>query len=545
MALAELLDLAALIDNVPVLGRLDGLSRDLFRRQLVQMAVQGDTLTLSWRQDEEQYWRRADLPADLCQAGLPMQRQALGDFCADLLLDCGLTPSAVDLELLLPLESCQWRRLAGSGPGDDLRGLDVAMVRQQGLSLGWPFGLDDAYLAFTKTGKAEPASMLVGTQRLMLQAWVAVVEAADISLHRVDWLMAAAWRGLRAAFDHVPEEVVWLIRAKRGWRVLLMDEGYPELDRWLSDEELDPSLSRADAFRDGLEAMLAAWEERPGYAGDQSRWARHWWITAHAEDHEQWLGWLAATVEGPVLGRSPLQGGTVDPQADPLMTLALAGGQGLDLLEDYRPELGLPAPTPVLHAGNQSLTQGAIVGGGVLAVAGICLVGLGLHEGFQTQQLKAFEPVEQQMRATKLQLNKLSARLSSLKTDNQVIANQLVAVSSGSALLEQLVQNTPMGIQIKDLAVQGNVIDLEGLVATTSSTPGPLERINAMALALKNLPGTQANSVKVVRVADKNEFKLTWTLDPAATPSLEQLRALGAEGMMKRLQLLQREGVEL
>ena len=87
------------------------------------VAVQDETLTLSWLQNGERHWHGADLPADLCRDGLPMQRQALGELCADLLLDCGLSPAAVDLELLLPLQACQWistpRLLGGGNDGSD------------------------------------------------------------------------------------------------------------------------------------------------------------------------------------------------------------------------------------------------------------------------------------------------------------------------------------------------------------------------------------------------------------------------------------------
>ena len=168
--------LAELFDRVPALGRLEELSRAFARRQLVALAVQDETLTLSWLQNGERHWRGADLPADLCRDGLPMQRQALGELCADLLLDCGLSPAAVDLELLLPLQACQWRLLAGSDGGSDLRGLDAAALRRLAPPLDWPLQLNDAYLALMAADHAEPAQVLVGAQRLMpratqLSAW--------------------------------------------------------------------------------------------------------------------------------------------------------------------------------------------------------------------------------------------------------------------------------------------------------------------------------------------------------------------------------------
>lgn len=543
--------LAELFDRVPALGRLEDFSRAFARRQLVAVAVQDETLTLSWLQNGERHWRGADLPADLCRDGLPMQRQALGELCADLLLDCGLSPAAVDLELLLPLQACQWRLLAGSDGGADLRSLDAAALRRLAPSLDWPLTLDDAYLALMPQGQGASVQVLVGAQRLMLQAWVDVAEAADLSLQRLDWLLAAAWRGLVAAFDQLPAELVWLIRAKGGWRVLVLAEGLPELDRWISDQDLAPYLASDEALRLELEALLVVWEQSPGQGGGPSRWERHWWITAHPDAQEKWLGWLAASAEGPVLGRGSAQAGTVDPHADPLMALALAGGESLDLLEERRPELGLPAPTPVRRASRSLLLQGAGWGGGLLLLALLGLGAMAWWEGQQAMQLEALLPVEQQVLATEAKLRRLKARTATLAKDNQQIAKQLVAVRSGSALLEQLRRITPQGIQLKDLSVNDNAIKLNGVVQG-AGRPGPLERINALVLALGELPQTQADGVKVVKAtrADKGDaatvnFSLTWALDPSVKPSLQQLQDLGAEGMAERLRLLEREGVEL
>ena len=179
------------------------------------------------------------------------------------------------------------------------------------------------------------------------------------------------------------------------------------------------------------------------------------------------------------------------------------------------------------------------------------LGGMAWWEGQQTMQLEALLPVEQQVLATEGKLRRLKARTATLAKDNKKIAKQLVAVRSGSALLEQLRRITPQGIQLKDLTVNDNAIKLSGAVQG-DGRPGPLERINALVLVLGELPQTQADGVKVVKVTrgDKDDastvnFSLTWALDPAAKPSLKILQDLGAEGMAARLRLLEREGVEL
>ena len=512
------------------------------------MAVEGDSLTLSWLKDGKRQWRCERLPADLCRDGLPMQRQALGELCADLLLDSGLSTPGVDLELLLPLQACQWRLLEGDA---ELTVLDGEALRQLQPRLDWPFSLENAYLALHASVGTPTMCVLVGTQRLMLQAWVDVVEAADLRLHRVDWLLASAWSGLVGSFDQVPDELIWLIRSRGGWRVLLLRHGFPELDRWLGDVELSPDLAKAEALQAELKAMLLAWDRDHRPAQAQPQWERTWWITALPQDREQWLPWLGAMAEGPVLGFP--QGATAGlvSTENPLMTLALEGGDRLDLLAERRPELGLSPAAPPVRESRNLLLQGAAWGGGVLLLT---LVGLGVMrwwETYQRQQLEALLPVEQTVLATEAKLRRLKLRTASLEKDNRQIAQQLVAVRSGSALLEQLRRITPQGVQLQDLSVNGDAISVSGVVQA-GGRPGPLERINSLVLAMAALPASKEEGVKVVKITrtDKGDgsvvsFSLTWGLDLSVQPTLAEFEALGAKGMAERLRLLELEGVTL
>jgi type IV pilus assembly protein PilN len=534
---------------MPALARLEGLSRGFSRRHAVVMAVQDDMLTLTWMAAGERQWRRVAMPADCCRDGLPMQRESLGEHCADLLLDSGLPPTSVDLELLMPVEACQWRLLAGEGASSLT---SLADVRSQQPLLEWPFRLDDGYLAAMTTPGGADAQLLVGVQRLMLQAWVDVAEAADLSLRRVDWLLASAWRGLVGSFDQIPADLIWLVRQSGGWRVLLLKNGLPELDRLIGDGELDPAQSRPEALRQQLERTLSSWDAQTGVAEtDPAHWQRYWWITARFADQAQWLEWMAQEVHGPILGvpKGDLQ--LEDAEApDPLLDLALKGGDALDLLQERRPELGLPSVTPVVQDSRRLLLKGAGWGGGLVLLGLLGLGAMAWWEGYQAQQLEALLPVEQRVLATEAKLRRLKARTITVAKDNKQIAQQLVAVRSGSALLEQLRQIAPQGVQFKDLSVNGDAIKLSGVVIA-AGTPGPLERINSLVLTLEALPGSKRDGVKVVKAtrsdkADSSQvsFNLTWALDPEAKPSAELLEALGAVGMASRLRMLEQQGVE-
>ena len=83
------------------------------------------------------------------------------------------------------------------------------------------------------------------------------------------------------------------------------------------------------------------------------------------------------------------------------------------------------------------------------------------------------------------------------------------------------------------------------------TAPGPLERINALAITLARLPISQADGVKVLKLTREDgcspvvNYSLVWGLDPKARPSIKQLEALGADGLAKRYQLLEQRGVPL
>ena len=137
--------------------------------------------------------------------------------------------------------------------------------------------------------------------------------------------------------------------------------------------------------------------------------------------------------------------------------------------------------------------------------------------------------------------------LQAMEENNRKLSEALVAVPSGSPLLEQLRRVTPQDVQLQEISVQGDQINLSGRVSF-QGVPGPLERINALALNLGNLPISLSDGVKVVKVSrDEDQssvsFSLEWALDPQARSSIQQLQQLGANGMVQRYRLLERQGV--
>lgn len=221
-----------------------------------------------------------------------------------------------------------------------------------------------------------------------------------------------------------------------------------------------------------------------------------------------------------------------------------------DLLRERRLELGYPKEPLALMPKGPLLLRGALLGSAAVGVALASVVVLGWVEAGQQRQLEMLRPVERQVRLLEGRIKTNKRKISSLKNDTLQIAEQLVAVPAGSPLLEQLRRVTPAGIQLEDVSVQNDQIKISGKAAV-GTTPGPLERINALAITLARLPISQADGVKVLKLTREDgespvvNFSLNWKLDPEGRPSIKQLEALGAAGLAERYRLLEQQGVAL
>ena len=214
-----------------------------------------------------------------------------------------------------------------------------------------------------------------------------------------------------------------------------------------------------------------------------------------------------------------------------------------DLLQQRRLELGLPlepVPVPPLFS---LVLKGGIAGVVLVMLALLTLVGLQHRQQLLQDEIDALNPVEKRVGDAKARLRSMNSRRSTLEQQTQSIAEQLVAVRSGSALLEQLRRVTPQGVRL--VSVDANPSKL--LIKGESQGRDAFERINALDLNLEALPDMLPDGTTVVKaVADKQgriAFTLEAKLDPVMKPTPEHLRGLGAEGLARRLELLQDQGV--
>ena len=210
-----------------------------------------------------------------------------------------------------------------------------------------------------------------------------------------------------------------------------------------------------------------------------------------------------------------------------------------DLLQQRRLALGLPlepAPAPPLLSLVINGSIGALV---LVMLTWLALFGLQHRQQLVQAEIDALLPVEKRVGDAKARLRAISSRRSALDQQTQSIAEQSVAVRSGSALLEQLRRVTPQGVRLVSVDANPSKLLIEGESQGTDA----FERINALDLNLEALPSMFLDGTTVVKAqADKQgriAFSLEAKLDPAKKPTPGHLRGLGAEGLAQRLELLQ------
>ena len=214
-----------------------------------------------------------------------------------------------------------------------------------------------------------------------------------------------------------------------------------------------------------------------------------------------------------------------------------------DLLQQRRLALGLPlqpAPAPPLFSLVIKGSLGALV---LVMLAWLALLGLQHRQQQLQAEIDALHPVEKRVGDAKARLRAMRSRRSTLDQQTKSIAEQLVAVRSGSSLLGQLRQVTPQGVRLVSLNVNPSKLLIKG----ESQGADAFERINALDLNLEALPDMLPDGTTVVKAVADNEERIAFTLeaklDPAMKPTPSYLRGLGAEGLARRLEVLQVTGV--
>ncbi len=227
-----------------------------------------------------------------------------------------------------------------------------------------------------------------------------------------------------------------------------------------------------------------------------------------------------------------------------------------DLLREKREELGLPEPALAGQADRQTLLKGAAIGTGLIGLL-LGLTGLTMLRGLFVQaeivRLARLEAEEQQLQA---RLTASAQGLQTLEQNNTALVKGLIGTRSSSALMRDLQQRVPQGIQLTDALQQADQQQM--LLKGLASDPAAFGRVNAFQLGLKRSPLVDAaKGVTLVKAArdraDTNrnrvsppvEFELRFAFRGPIPAAAEKaiLEELGAEGLSRRLDLLQKEGL--
>ncbi|MEB3319376.1 MAG: PilN domain-containing protein [Cyanobium sp.] len=229
-----------------------------------------------------------------------------------------------------------------------------------------------------------------------------------------------------------------------------------------------------------------------------------------------------------------------------------------DLLREKRLELGLPEPAEAARLYRQSLLKGLTIGSALLGLA-LGAAGLvALRSAMVTTALTNLSTVEGEVAQFEARVRSEQGRLAQTEQANGALVRGLLGVRSGSALLRDLQQRVPQGIQLTEAKAQGTGAEL--ILKGVALDPQPFAAINALQLQLKRSPLVDPLGV-VLRKASRADqqqarpepgprlvsFELAVRFRPAntTTPQAEKrvLELLGSQGLARRLTLLQQEGL--
>jgi type IV pilus assembly protein PilN len=224
-----------------------------------------------------------------------------------------------------------------------------------------------------------------------------------------------------------------------------------------------------------------------------------------------------------------------------------------DLLREKRQELNLPEPVAVALQARQQLVKGVAIGAALICLSLGMAVLVMLRALMVSAAVDRLGTVEAEVQLFETQLMAARGKQKGLEKANADLVKGLIAVRSGSALMRDLQLRVPAGVQLTAATEEGSGYRLKGV----SGDPQAFARINALQLQLKRSPLLDPNGVTLVKASRGAEakssvagsgpvtFELLVTFRPPISPLAEKqiLSQLGAEGLVRRLDLLQQEGL--
>ena len=489
------------------------------------------------------------LPVGICRQGIPQNGAALGDFIGDWLLEQGLV--ACQVEAVLPVAVCQWRVV--TWPFDDHPDEPLQALRQLQIDLGASLNLEQSYLGWQPLPPgpgAQARALVAAAPKPVVHAWQEVFAVAGVSLQALIPAQVQQWRAFQPLWGDDTQSEHWFLELGDGRsRLWLVVDGVPVADWPLP--ACPAGAGPNPAWAEALSRCQLFWRQQAEPHRQQGppaaqRW--YWYGGPESGGAELWAQPLAALVQPWPLERVSLSDRV--PGWDP-------AAAGVDLLQEtWADQPGQAAPAADWRP---PLRLGAAIGVALVAVMGLVAGGLAAIRVGNQAEIDRLLPVQALADGLQARLQGQRRRLRLLQRGNQALADGLVAVRSGSALLEDLRRRTPAGVQLTEVKVEPALLHLKG----RATDPQAFARINALQLALQASPLFQPQGVQLIK-ANRDEaasgagtaagagaswrqpvvFELTAAFaDRPALLDGDQLRALGADGMAQRLLLLQRAGV--
>ena len=165
------------------------------------------------------------------------------------------------------------------------------------------------------------------------------------------------------------------------------------------------------------------------------------------------------------------------------------------------------------------------------------------QKGRLEAEILKLSPVEKRVGDAQARLKTMAKERAALNQQTNRIAAQLVALRSGSALLEQMRRVTPQGVRLLSVAALPSKLLIKGEAEGSDA----FERINALALNLESQEEQLVDGTSILKATANNngliDFSLEAVIDSSVRATPKRLRELGSEGLARRYELLRAQGI--
>ena len=217
----------------------------------------------------------------------------------------------------------------------------------------------------------------------------------------------------------------------------------------------------------------------------------------------------------------------------------------LDLLRQRRERFGLER-SKVIPV-RELLWRGGLIGAVLPLVLLVVVLFLVVQDRHLAHRQKRLEPIAAEHDRVDQALMDATQTLEQSRATNSAIAKAMADVRSSSAVLAEVRHVVPESIALDRLQVNGNVLEISG----SAQQPNGLRLVNALLLRLSSSGFFAPEQVELSQAdvaVQAEQAKLRFSLNAgfAADASLamrSSLPRLGAEGMARRMGVLEREGL--